>query len=117
MSTSKQPDGTKWTDSALARAITSETDDTVSIHYIAALRKGDKRNPRASLISAMATVLGVPGDVFIEGDPNKPIRDLLDPAYAIEHVSLRHLVAVATDLNADNQATVLRIARELLRAQ
>ena len=117
MAASKQPDGSKWTDAALAAAVTSTTEEVASTSYISAMRNGTKRNPRGSLISAVATVLGLPYDAFLEGDPNRSLRDLMDPAYATEHVALRHLVDVATDLNAENQAAVLRIARELLRTQ
>lgn len=117
MAASVQADGSKWTDSALSTAVTTETTETVSHHYIAALRKGTKRNPRVSLVSALAHVLEVPVTVFLETEEPPVFAELGDPVASVQWVLLRELLVTASELSRDNQIALLRIARDLQATQ
>lgn len=119
MQASSQPNGKAWTDNALATAIGAQTSVAVSVHYIAALRKGAKSNPRVELVTAIATVLGVPVSVFAEPpDPlDALLHDMLNPHTATQHARLRRTLALLNGLTEENQLKVNQYAQDLSGAQ
>ena len=108
MSGTVQPDGRKWTDPALAEAVEA-LGVTVSRHYIHALRIGQRRNPRISLVDAIAHVLGLPVTFFTEYPDG--VTGRLSADNALENVELRKLADILPALTADQRRQVLEFAR------
>lgn len=119
MAKTRQPDGTAWTDSAVADAVEASGYDKTSRHYIAALRKGARNNPRQGLVEALGRVFDLPSQWFVEEDDRveRVMRDLLDPSRSVALHDLRRLVAAAAQLDPDNLARVTQLAATLLESQ
>lgn len=110
MTSTTQPDGRKWTDRTLAEAVEA-TGVTVSRHYIHALRIGQRRNPRISLVDALAHVLGLPVTYFTEYPD--PVTGRLSADNALDNVELRQLAGILPELPRSRRQQLLDLARRL----
>lgn len=106
-------DGSKWTDRALADAITANG-QKVSYHYICSLRTGERRNPRIALVEAISHALGLPVAWFTESDDSS--ARLLSTDNALDSVELRKLADTMPDLTPEERRSVLNYAIELRNA-
>lgn len=118
MSRTTQPDGSKWTDAAVAAEVARRGEPT-SRHYITALRKGKAHNPRQGLVEHLAEVFALPYQWFAEPDDvaERVLLRLLDADQALELHQLRRLVVMGASLESGNLDRVVQLAEMLLKSQ
>lgn len=115
VATTRQADGSAWTNAAVARAVT-ELGTPTGPSNISLLRSGQRTNPSAALVGALAEVFDVPTDYFFSRTAEEWEREL-KAVTTLRRAGVRSVAARAAKLSDDSLDKLTELADYLARLE
>lgn len=116
-STVRTPTDERWTNTALAEAVTDLGVPTVQ-SYISQLRHGKRSNPSADLVGAIATVLGVPVGYFYDDEEvTLAEAEAMRTVSALRSAGVQSVAWRASGLSAEGLEQLQRMADYIRQAE
>ncbi len=101
----------------VAAAITDEGDVTMSASYLSQLRSGQKTNPSAAAVNALATFFHVDTKYFFDDDYASRMDRDLEMLVKLRDSGVRNIAARAADLSQTSRQTIESLIETLRKAE
>ncbi|MFI9076360.1 helix-turn-helix domain-containing protein [Streptomyces sioyaensis] len=99
--------------SAVAEAIRTEQDVSISHTYIWQLRTGRRDNPTIQHLTALAKFFGVPVSYFLDDEEAKKITTELELLAALRQANVTEIALRAADLSPDSRESMASMVRKI----
>lgn len=110
--TMRRPDGSRWTDRAIADALT-DSGYKVSHTTIWALRTGETANPPVGTLQALADLFGVNLAYFVDDEAAARIEPQLELADRLRNADVRAVALRAADLTPEGLRSAMAILDQI----
>ncbi len=101
----------------VAAAITAEGAVTMSAPYLSQLRSGQKTNPSAAAVNALATFFHVDSKYFFDDDYASRMDRDLEMLVKLRDSGVRNIAARAADLSPTSRQTIESLIETLRKAE
>lgn len=101
----------------VAKAINDEGEVKISSSYLSQLRSGQKTNPSAAAVAAMARFFRIRTDYFFDAAYADDIDRDLENLAALRDAGVRRIATRTFDLSPDSRDTVSSLIESLRRAE
>jgi len=101
----------------VAAAITAEGDVKMSASYLSQLRSGQKTNPSAAAVNALATFFHVDPKYFFDDDYASRMDRDLEMLVKLRDSGVRNIAARAADLSPTSRQTIESLIETLRKAE
>jgi len=101
----------------VAAAITAEGDVKMSASYLSQLRSGQKTNPSAAAVNALATFFHVDTKYFFDDDYASRMDRDLEMLVKLRDSGVRNIAARAADLSPTSRQTIESLIETLRKAE
>ena len=101
----------------VAVAITAEGDVKMSASYLSQLRSGQKTNPSAAAVNALATFFHVDPKYFFDDDYASRMDRDLEMLVKLRDSGVRNIAARAADLSPTSRQTIESLIETLRKAE
>lgn len=105
---SRQPHGSRWTLAAASSALTA-AGVPVSDIYLGRLKSGEKANPSAQLLHAIAELFGVPLEYFFDEEKSRAVDKQLELLSAVQDQRVRAILARSAGVSDGGLEAVLNV--------